>query len=180
MKKIVLLTIAFSTAAYMFAQNEDTRRARQRVGNAGEEIVLKGNLEWARGRVAVKADDKTYFVPGIGQLVGFVDGLKEGAQVTLTGRTRDMPNSAEYGLVLAEKLTFNNKDYALAGGFAKNLAGWRGHADNRSGQGFGRGRGDNWSGHSNDWSGQSFGRGHDNNWRERSGSWGRQGRTRGW
>ncbi|MDR1147630.1 MAG: hypothetical protein LBK66_03250 [Spirochaetaceae bacterium] len=122
MKKIILLTVAALTAGFVFAQNDDGMRGSnggpwQRGGhyreNAGEEIVLNGSLEWVNGRIAVKANDKTYFVSGIRQLLGFVDGLKEGAQITLAGRARDIPYITEYSFIRAEKVTFNGKDYTL-------------------------------------------------------------------
>jgi hypothetical protein len=122
MKRIVLLTVAALTAGLVFAQNDGGMRGpnggpRQRGGNyrenAGEELVLNGKLEWVNGRIAVKTSDKTYFVSGIRQLLGFVDGLKEGAQITLSGRVRDIPYITEYSFIRAEKVTFNGKDYTL-------------------------------------------------------------------
>jgi hypothetical protein len=122
MKRIVLLTVAALTAGLVFAQNDGNTRGPngnpwQRGGNywenAGEELVLNGKLEWVNGHIAVRANDKTYFVSGIQQLLGFVDGLKEGAQITLAGRTHNIPYITEYSFIRAEKVTFNGKDYTL-------------------------------------------------------------------
>jgi hypothetical protein len=45
-------------------------------------------------------------------LFGFVDGLKEGAEVTLAGYAIDIPVAPEYKYFLVDKLTFNGKEYA--------------------------------------------------------------------
>jgi hypothetical protein len=77
-----------------------------------EELTINGNLEWVNGQLAVKTGGKTYYVSGLSQLMGFVDGLKEGAEVTLTGRAFVNPQTPEYARFRTEKLTFNGKDYA--------------------------------------------------------------------
>jgi hypothetical protein len=78
-----------------------------------EELTINGKLEWVNGQVAVKTGGKTYYVSGLSQFLGFVDGLKEGAQVTLTGRAFVNPQTPEYARFRTEKLTFKGKDYAL-------------------------------------------------------------------
>ena len=148
MKKNLLLALtALVVSAGAFAQNfgqcGQNGRPRQafgpqafgrEAGNTGEELTLNGKLEWADGRIAVKTEEKTYFVTGIRQLLGFVDGLKEGAQLTLTGRAYGVSYIPDYGFFRTEKVSFNGKDYAV----------------NRGGPGFGemtrQGRGRNGGG----------------------------------
>ena len=61
----------------------------------------------------MKTEEKTYFITGIRQLLGFVDGLKEGAQLTLTGRAYGGSYIPEYGFFRTEKVNFNGKDYTV-------------------------------------------------------------------
>lgn len=122
MKKILLLALtALAVSAAAFARDYGPRgqdrwpcRTLVRHSNsAGEELTLDGKLEWVNGRIAIKTEDKTYFVSGVQRLFGFVDGLKEGAQLTLTGRSYSVSYIPEYGFFRAEKVSFNGKDYTL-------------------------------------------------------------------
>jgi hypothetical protein len=128
MKKILLLAVtALSVTGFIFAHDYGPHGPNGRPGqfferriqNDGEALTLNGTLDWVDGRIALKAGDKTYFISGIRELLGFVDGLKEGAELTLTGRAYNMAYIPEYGLFRTEKVTFNGKDYQLnSGGFA--------------------------------------------------------------
>jgi hypothetical protein len=48
---------------------------------------------------------------GLGQLIGFVDGLKEGAQVTLEGYVFTPQRDTKIRFFRVGKLTFNGKEY---------------------------------------------------------------------
>jgi hypothetical protein len=50
---------------------------------------------------------------GIDRLVGFIDGLKEGAAVSLEGWAFPLPRSENEQIFRAEKLTLNGKEYEL-------------------------------------------------------------------
>jgi hypothetical protein len=121
MKKILLLTLtALVVSASAFAhdfrprgQNGIPRQAFSPADKSGEELTLNGRLEWINGRIAVRTEDKTYFVSGIRQLLGFVDGLKEGAELTLTGRAYGVSHIPEYHFFRTEKVGFNGKEYTL-------------------------------------------------------------------
>jgi hypothetical protein len=121
MKKILLLALtALVVSASAFAhdfrprgQNGAPRQAFPPAGRTGEELTLSGKLEWINGRIAVRTEDKTYFVSGIRQLLGFVDGLKEGSELTLTGRAYGASQIPEYRFFLTEKVGFNGKEYTL-------------------------------------------------------------------
>ncbi|MDR3357011.1 MAG: hypothetical protein LBO04_07485 [Spirochaetaceae bacterium] len=125
MKKILLAALTvLAVSSVAVAQDGWPRGAKGRTGqyfvrradNAGTELSLSGKLEWANGRVALKTEEKTYFVSGLQQLLGFVDGLKEGAQLSLTGRAYEVSYIPEYGFFRAEKVSFNGRDYALSDG----------------------------------------------------------------
>jgi hypothetical protein len=80
--------------------------------------TIQGVLDFVNGRVAVKTEETTYYVRGLDRLFGFVDGLKEGAAVTLEGYAVDIPPAPEYKHFLVEKLSLNGREYGglLSGG----------------------------------------------------------------
>ena len=86
---------------------------------AAEKMTLKGNLVASEGRIALKADGATYYVRGIQSLIGFVDGLKEGASVEIEGGVQKWPQAASgtetVNILFAEKLTLGGKVYDKLG-----------------------------------------------------------------
>jgi hypothetical protein len=74
MKKIVLLCLlAAIIGGSVFAQaNTPT-------------TTIRGTLGLSGGRISVVSGNITYYVRGLERFVGFIDGLKEGAQVSLDG-----------------------------------------------------------------------------------------------
>ena len=81
---------------------------------AAETVTISGSLVVAHGRPAVKSGDTTYFVRGINRLAGFVDGLKEGAQVTIEGLSVTSPRDNSLKFLRPVKLTLNGKTYDMA------------------------------------------------------------------
>ena len=81
---------------------------------AAETVTVSGGLIVAYGSPAVKSGDVTYLVKGINRLVGFVDGLKEGAQVTVEGPAITSPRDSKLKVLRPAKLTLNGKTYDLA------------------------------------------------------------------
>jgi hypothetical protein len=76
-----------------------------------EQATLTGNLEVIDGNIALRQDAVTYYITGLNRLVGFIDGLKEGASVTLEGAARPLPGAGEFRLFLVSKLGINGKTY---------------------------------------------------------------------
>jgi len=81
---------------------------------ASETVAASGTMVVAQGRPALKSGDIIYYVSGISQLIGFIDGFKEGAQVTIEGTALTSPNDKNMKFLRASKLTINGKDYDLA------------------------------------------------------------------
>jgi hypothetical protein len=79
-----------------------------------ENVTVNGNLTIAQGMIAVVSGDTTWLVRGLDRYVGFIDGLKEGAQVTLEGYAMPSPRNDKFKLLQAQKMTLNGKDYELA------------------------------------------------------------------
>jgi hypothetical protein len=83
-----------------------------------ETVTVSGTLGLVNGRIALQKDGETYMVRGLERLIGFVDGLKEGAAVTLEGFVRTGPADSKLHYLLVNKLTINGKEYDdLARGF---------------------------------------------------------------
>ena len=106
MKKFVLiLAIVALACGGIFAQTAIT------AASGATTIQVSGNLSLVNGRVALKDGGKTYYLEGIQRLIGFVDGLKEGASVTAEGYTSPSNVAPEYVFLRLTKLTFNGKSY---------------------------------------------------------------------
>ncbi|GHT74027.1 hypothetical protein FACS1894124_3290 [Spirochaetia bacterium] len=76
-----------------------------------ETVTVNGTLQLVEGRIAVVSDGKTYFTHDLQRLIGFIDGLKESASVTLEGAAYPVPNNADARFLRVTKLTFNGKTY---------------------------------------------------------------------
>ena len=80
---------------------------------AAETVTVTGSMVVARGVPALKSGDVTYFVTGISRLIGFVDGLREGAQVTVEGRSMANPRDETVKFLRVTKLTIGGKSYEI-------------------------------------------------------------------
>ena len=79
-----------------------------------ETITVTGTMVVANGMPALKSGDVIYYISGISQLIGFIDGLKEGAQVTIEGVATPSSRNQNIKLLRATKLTINGKVYELS------------------------------------------------------------------
>jgi hypothetical protein len=71
----------------------------------------------ANGMPALKSGDDTYIVGGVSSLIGFVDGLKEGAQVTVEGTLFTFSGRTSLKYLQGAKLTLGGKSYDLSPSF---------------------------------------------------------------
>jgi hypothetical protein len=114
MKRMIgMLTVLFCLAGTLFAQN----RGHQGAGNREPPVTLtvSGTLELINGNIGLKEGDTTYYVFGLDRLIGFVEGLTEGAEVTLEGRAFPAPRSPNNRLLAVAKLSLNGKEYTGLG-----------------------------------------------------------------
>jgi len=103
MKKIVLLCLITAViCGSVFAQSNTPT------------TTIKGTLGLSNGRISVVSGNITYYVTGLARFVGFIDGLKEGAQVSIDGYanvpTIEGQNNRFFYPV---KLTLNGKVYEV-------------------------------------------------------------------
>jgi hypothetical protein len=118
MKKICLvLVIAVLAIGIVSAQSWG--RGNQR--GASQSVTVNGTLQLQNGLIAVAEGNNVYFVPMLIRYIGFIDGLKEGAGVSVEGYV-----SGKY--LQPAKVTISGKSYD----FPAN-----GYGQGRGGGGFG-------------------------------------------
>jgi hypothetical protein len=81
---------------------------------APETATVSGTMVIANGMPALKSGETTYFVGGLSRLIGFIDGLKEGAQVTIEGAAMTSPGDKNIKFLRPTKLTISGRTYDLA------------------------------------------------------------------
>ena len=130
-RTILFFTLVFCAAALVLAHGDNRRGSDRFPGGprphawgqnsprnqtprpSPENVSVSGNLTIAQGMIAVVSGDTTWLVRGLNRYVGFIDGLKEGAQVTLEGYAISSPRNDKIKLLQAQKMTLNGKDYEL-------------------------------------------------------------------
>lgn len=122
MKKLIaLMTIALAVASLAVAQATPDQSA-----TAQPTVKIEGKLALVNGRIAVKQGDKTYYLNNVSRLAGFVDGIKEGAQVKAEGYACQVTDAPEYSYIAVTKLTVGGKDYDLSQTSGRGMMGGRG------------------------------------------------------
>lgn len=110
-KSVALLFIAILITGTVFAQDKAGRpnaNNRQREINS---VTIDGTLKLEKGSVAVQSGDSVYLVPLLNRYINFINGLKEGAKVSVEGI-----NFRNF--IMPKKVTIEGKSYDfIAGGF---------------------------------------------------------------
>jgi hypothetical protein len=134
MKKIVIiLVIAFLAIGALSAQVWGGR-------GIPESTKIDGTLQLHNGQFAVASGNNIYYVPSIRRYIGFIDGLKEGSNVSFEG-------FVSRNFLMPVKMTISGKTYDLApvGAFGNRNRGDFDKRNNRNfdrfGPGFGPGPG---------------------------------------
>ena len=109
MKKIVFfMMIAIFIAGTVFAQDRVNPRENNR--QRENSVSVEGNLKLEKGFVALESGDSVYLIPLLNRYIGFINGLKEGARVSVEGNTFR-------NVIMPKKVVIDNKTYEfLAGG----------------------------------------------------------------
>ena len=117
MKRIVLCVLFAAAVSGVLLAQEPGQPGSFPRNQTPEKITLSGSLGLSRGRIVLESGGNTYYIAGLDRLTGFVEGLKEGASVSLEGWAFPLPRSeAEQEQIFrATKLSLNGKDYELAG-----------------------------------------------------------------
>ena len=130
MKRAILSVVLIACAVALASAQDNDRRgqgrypggppSRQRDFSQNrppkpENVSINGNLAIVKGRIAVVSGDVTYFAGGLQRFVGFIDGLKEGAAVSLEGNAFTFPQNEKAKFLQVQKMTLNGKEYDLGG-----------------------------------------------------------------
>jgi hypothetical protein len=75
---------------------------------SGQPVTVTGMLGLQHGRITILSDETTYYVPSLERYIGFIEGLKEGAQVSLEGY---VSGNGDYARIQLLKMTLGGKDY---------------------------------------------------------------------
>ncbi|MDR2313422.1 MAG: hypothetical protein LBE02_02700 [Spirochaetaceae bacterium] len=118
MKKFIICLVMALSLTGLFAQNGQWGSGNFRnLPPSGapeiETVTVTGNLVLSNGRIALKSGDELYYVGGIQRLVGFVEGLKEGARVSLEGYVFKGPGEEAAGFLVPTKLTIGDRVYDI-------------------------------------------------------------------
>jgi hypothetical protein len=126
MKKTALALAGVLLLASMgFAQSAAPSPAQPQAATQAQLTKVTGKLELIQGVVGLKSGGKSYLIPKIQRLAGFVKGVEEGATVTVEGYERALPYTSDTVFFMATKLTVGGKDYDL-GGVGANAWGCKG------------------------------------------------------
>jgi hypothetical protein len=120
MKRIAVLSLGLLfLGLVLYAQEgnspeQNNRRYRGIDGPGIEKLSLSGTLGLSRGIIVLKSGEEIWYTPGLGRYTGFIEGLKEGAAVTLEGWGKRIPQTDEAaGFLMVSKLTLDGKDYEV-------------------------------------------------------------------
>jgi len=87
--------------------------------------TIRGTLGLSGGRISVVSGNITYYVSGLSRFVGFIDGLKEGAQVSLDGySTAPTIEGQNYRTFYPVTLTLNGKTYEVGSPTCRQYGAW--------------------------------------------------------
>jgi len=124
-RNIFVVTLALAACVFVSAQDSrpgsrgggGTPRARP----SSEEVTVTGTLGLEKGSVVLTSGGTTYYVPALLRYGGFIDGLKEGAKVTVKGEVFAAPSSSENASAKSApktlnvtRLTIGGKDYDIS------------------------------------------------------------------
>jgi hypothetical protein len=111
MKRIALVLAAALIAATAVSAQGVAAPAASNV----QATVTKatGKLELVQGVIGLKSGSKTYLVPNLQRVAGFIKGVEEGGTVTVEGYESSVPFATDVVLLHVTKLTVGGKDYDL-------------------------------------------------------------------
>jgi hypothetical protein len=78
-KLFIFMLVAVLFAGTVSAQARNDRGLNYNL------VTLEGILKLQRGFIAVESGETSYFVPMLTRYIGFIDGMKEGAKVSVEG-----------------------------------------------------------------------------------------------
>ena len=117
--KVLFIFLAIGLAAMVSAQDGNRRERAPAERSTSRSrtpvtVTVSGTMVVANGMPALRSGDDTYLIGGVSRLIGFIDGLKEGAQVTVEGTVITIPGRNNLKYLQGSKLTLGGKSYDLS------------------------------------------------------------------
>ena len=125
-RTLALLIMAFSVLALVSAQpgynkmveGRGHKENHQHNDSHGqkfefEKTSVTGNLTLVNGMIAVSSNDTTYITRGLQRFIGFIEGLKFGASVTIEGNSFSVSDKNDIKFLAAEKIIIDGKEYNI-------------------------------------------------------------------
>ena len=110
MKKTLLMAVIGLTLTGFVSAQQGWGQWGRNPGYPSQSVTVTGQLQLQNGVIAVVNNGQVYYVPSLERLAGFIDGFKEGAQVSVEG----FPwNNYDSAFVRPSALTVNGKRYDL-------------------------------------------------------------------
>ncbi|MDR1239375.1 MAG: hypothetical protein LBK27_04610 [Treponema sp.] len=76
--------------------------------------TISGNLGISRGMISLESGGLRYYVRGLNRFIGFIEGLREGAAVSLTGYAFESPRLSGAKIFRVVAMQLGGKSYDLA------------------------------------------------------------------
>ena len=135
MKRILLVGILIAGAsAFVMAQGRERCGRGAGPRTPGEEVSVTGPLSLSQGMIAIRQGETTYYLRRLERYVGFVDGFKEGAEVTINGTAFQGRGEGARQMLFPTTMVLNGKTYEVAPPRSDFGGGGRGRHSGRSGR----------------------------------------------
>jgi hypothetical protein len=106
MRKLVFI-LAIAVLVQSFVSAQGWRGYGQPVmPTAATAVTVTGTLGLQHGRITIQSDDTAYYVPILERYIGFIEGLKDGARVSVEGYVQE---NGVYPWIRPVKVTVNGK-----------------------------------------------------------------------
>jgi hypothetical protein len=122
-RNVLFVLLALSVLSASYAQDGGGRGGPRGQHGAppapapAQTLTVTGTLGLLRGMPVLEDGGTSYYVPDILRYAGFIEGLKEGAKVTLEGQLAPANRQeANAKMLRVTKLTIGSKSYELAAG----------------------------------------------------------------
>lgn len=118
-KSIIAIALLAGMVAAASAQPMLGRQAGPGYGPAAiaanaPKTTIEGSLALIDGHIGLKSGDTTYYVMGLNRLVGFIDGLKEGAKIKAEGYAVTISADSKLSAFRATSVTVGDRTIDLA------------------------------------------------------------------
>jgi hypothetical protein len=104
----MVIAVLFAGAVFGQSPTDKNSVPRRNFGRAAPETVtINGTLQLEKRFIAVSSDDNVYYMPMLSRYIGFIEGLKEGAVVSVEGYIYN-------NFIFPSKVNINGKSYNFA------------------------------------------------------------------